>query len=66
MSHEEQWDTAEPDTRVGRCEWRYGEVRPLKLRTDPFVDEGIFEPDPDRPGGYWFCKPCYDERREDV
>jgi hypothetical protein len=62
------WDTSGepwadgPETRDGICS-RCGERRPVRLRVDPFVVEGIVDgPKVEE----WVCRPCYELRNDDV
>jgi hypothetical protein len=62
------WDTEgedwadDPETREGTCSY-CGKGRPVRLRVDPFVAEGIDDgPEVEE----WVCRPCYQDRLDEV
>ena len=62
MADVETWE--DPDavmTECGRC----GNVRPCLVMADPFIEE-VWPEDLDDGDTYWWCFPCYSDRRDDV
>lgn len=60
---DEEWSEDDTETVVGTCD-RCGEEKPLQRRTDPFVREGIIDDDGD--AEWHVCRPCYEQRCDDV
>jgi len=61
----DDWSEDDAGTTIGACEY-CGETRPIQLREDPFVSEGIYTPDPDNPGPHRYCYRCYLRRADDI
>jgi len=59
-----QWDINDEGTIVGECE-SCGRTLPLREVVDPFEAEGIIPPE-DAEGPQFWCRPCFDQRRDDV
>jgi hypothetical protein len=60
---DDQWPIEDVETTEGVCD-RCGERRPIRKVDDPFVREGIIDGDP--AARFWWCKPCYELRLDDV
>lgn len=57
---QEDWDINDPDTVMGQCN-SCEKMRPIQRRNDPYLAE-VYEESKKK----WYCRPCWEERKNQI